>query len=450
MVSGDLVLLYTSLYLAVSLRYFAFSPTEFWKLFTTFTYLYLCAIVIMFIVGLYDATQTKNSWRFYQKILVSSIIWGAIGIFYFYLNPKVTIAPKTILLLNSILGFGTIALWRYIYNTFLSVNILKTNVVFAGFTPETEELIQTLQTEPERGYDVQGVIENSALPQHMNTLKSAPTLHMLQEQLTDKKPIHLLVISPEFATQNEFLKELYRHLFEQIQVVPLAQFYEDTMHRIPPFTFSEGWFLANLHEQQKKIYDRFRILLDYAATCILGIGFATTFPFVALLIKLTSPGPIFFKQERVGRHEKKFTLYKYRTMKVLGANGSAEMHGPEFAKDKDSRITIAGKFLRRTRLDELPQCINILKSDMSIIGPRPERPEFVQQLTAKMPFYSLRHLIKPGLTGWAQLHKAYYGTIEENLRKLEYDLYYIKNRGFLLDISILLRTVNIVIKMMGR
>jgi lipopolysaccharide/colanic/teichoic acid biosynthesis glycosyltransferase len=246
------------------------------------------------------------------------------------------------------------------------------------------------------------------------------------------------------------LKEIYSHLFEQIQVVELAHFYEQILSRIPPFTFSESWFLTNLHEQQKKMYDRFRIILDYTAALMLGIFFLITLPIVAPLIKLTSPGPIFFKQKRVGRQEKLFLLYKYRTMKVLGSNGSAEIHGAVFATKDDPRITSIGKFLRRTRIDELPQFINILKHEMGIIGPRPERPEFVQQLSTAMPFYSLRHLIKPGLTGWAQLQNSYYGTIEENLQKLEYDLYYIKNRGPLLDIAICLRTISVVLKMMGR
>ena len=145
-----------------------------------------------------------------------------------------------------------------------------------------------------------------------------------------------------------------------------------------------------------------------------------------------------------------FKVFKFRTMKALTADGSAETQGPQFASDKDSRVTGVGHFLRRTRIDEIPQFINILKGQMSIIGPRPERPEFVEQLTEKMPYYALRHLIKPGLTGWAQIHNAYYGTIEENLRKLEYDLFYIKNRNFALDASIILRTIATVLKMMGR
>jgi len=435
------------LLVSIWLRYFTFSLHEFPKLLGPFTILNIFGVICMFIVGLYDITQTKNTWKFFQKIVTSALCLTIIGIFYFYLNSKVTVTPKTILLLSSILGFGGIALWRYFYNTYLSKNLLQTNVVFAGYTLETEELIKTLEKEPERGYIVQGIID-STIPTTLSRFNSAPHLAVFKEKTNS--PIHLLVIAPEFTSREEFLKELYGYLFKQIQVIELAEFYEQIMERIPPFTFSESWFLTHLKEQQKKIYDRFRILTDYIIALLLGIFFIITFPFIALGIKLTSSGPIFFKQERVGRQEKIFILYKYRTMKALVSDGSAELNGPEFAKHKDPRITVIGKFLRKTRLDELPQFINILKNEMSMIGPRPERSLFVKELVKTMPFYSLRHLIKPGLTGWAQLQNTYYGTIEENLHKLEYDLFYIKNRGPILDISILLRTINTVVRMRGR
>jgi lipopolysaccharide/colanic/teichoic acid biosynthesis glycosyltransferase len=252
------------------------------------------------------------------------------------------------------------------------------------------------------------------------------------------------------GTDKQIVQELYQSLFQQISIISLSDFYESIMHRIPPFTFSEGWFVAHLQEQQKRIYDRLRILSDYLLALFVGIFCFITFPVIAIAIKLNSKGQIFFTQNRVGKGGLIFKVYKYRTMKSLSADGSAETNGPQFAASQDARITTVGKFLRLTRLDEIPQFINILKGEMSFIGPRPERPEFVAQLTEKMPFYSLRHLIKPGLTGWAQINKSYYGTIEENLQKLEYDLYYIKNRNFTLDISILLRTINTILRMSGR
>ncbi len=448
LLAGDLCILYFSLFLSVSIRNLELGNKTFSNLSPVLTPLYLIALITFFIIGLYDIGRLKNTWQFYQKIIYSALIWLVIGIAYFYLVPIISVTPKTILILNTFFGFGLIALWRSFYNHFLSRSIWKNNIVFVGLNAESAELINILQEEQNLGYEILGLVESPEnVPQSINIPVVTDLKSLAQNR---KKPIHLIVIAPAFASQPTFLKDLYGYLFQQVQMVELAQFYEEILNRIPPATFSEAWFLTNLHEQQKKMYDRFRILIDFSIAGLLAILFLITFPFIALAIKLSSKGPIFFVQERVGRINRTFRLYKYRTMKVLNSDGSAETTGPQFASQNDPRITSVGKILRRTRLDELPQFLNIFKNEMSLIGPRPERPEFVRQLTDKMPFYALRHLIKPGLTGWAQLHKAYYGTIDENLRKLEYDLYYVKNRGLFIDLSIMLRTINIVVRMRGR
>jgi len=445
LVAGDLITLYIGLYFALYFRYWKIPGQNLQDLLSPMTQLFFLAAVILFIAGLYDISKTKNSWIFYQKIIISALAWTVFGIIYFYINPKTAITPKTILLLTTIIGFGLVSLWRFFYNKFISTT-LKYNIIFAGVTPEAKELINNIQNNPRLGYFVLGVIgeQDSSLP----NVAYGKTIAEINNQT--KNFANIIVLSPHMTADENLLKELYQSLFQQVSIVNLSDFYETVMHRIPPFTFSESWFVANLREQQKKIYDRFRILTDYILAVIIGIFFIITFPLIALVIKLNSPGKIFFSQNRVGRQGLIFKVYKYRTMKTLAADGSAETGGPQYAADKDARITSVGKILRRTRLDEIPQFINILKGQMSVIGPRPERPEFVTKLTEKMPYYSLRHLIKPGLTGWAQVHNAYYGTIEENLQKLEYDLFYIKNRNFTLDISIVLRTINTILRMAGR
>lgn len=445
---GDLVGLYLGFFLALSLRQKQIRIQTIEELITPMSLLFLGALVVMFIVGLYDISKLKNSWTFYQKFIISAIIWMGLGVAYFYLVPSpAAAAPKTILLLTAIIGFGISALWRWVYNSLLSTTLWQTRIIFAGLTPEVNELMKLLVNEPQRGYLVIGLIvaSNETVPSEWSSIPQANSLTAL-----NVKNINLLVIAPQYGTDKNLAKELYPKLFEHVQILRLEQFYEEIFKRIPPFTFSESWFLSNLQEQQKKIYDRVRVLVDYIAAVLMGLIWLITFPFVAIAIKLTSSGPIFYHHTRLGRNRIPFTIYKYRTMKVLAADGSAEISGPQFAMSEDNRITKVGKFLRRTRLDEIPQFINILKNEMSLIGPRPERPEFVEQITTTMPFYPLRHLIKPGLMGWAQLHQDYYGTIEENLRKLEYDLYYIKNRGFLIDVAIILRTVNVVVGMKGR
>jgi len=450
---GDLISLYLGLYFALSIRYQTWPAPDFPELLWPVGKIFLLGVIVNFIIGLYDMSRCRNSWRFFQKIILSTLIWLVLGAFYLYFSRDVSRQPKTILVLTAGLGFGVMTLWRYLHNKFLAKNILKSQILFAGYTPEVKELVELVRKNPELGYSVIGIIEHQQnLDNYDQNMWSGCIWGKSLSDIYDRtdKRAELTVVAPNFSKNPELIKELYREIFHQGGVVSLASFYENTMKRIPPFTFSEGWFIANLQEQKKKMYDRFKILIDYAVAIIIGAVFLIIHLPIAAFIKLTSKGTVFYRQERVGRQGKIFKMYKYRTMKSLGADGSAEDSGPQFAKINDQRVTSIGKFLRRTRIDEIPQFINILRGEMSIIGPRPERPEFVAELNEQLTFYNLRHLVKPGLTGWAQIHKSYYGTIQENLKKLEYDLYYLKNRGPLLDTVIILRTLATIAKMMGR
>jgi exopolysaccharide biosynthesis polyprenyl glycosylphosphotransferase len=450
LLAGDLAMLTLGLFLAVSLRYWQLSAGEFALLLPTFATLFAMAAVIAFIIGLYDLTRAKNSWGFFQKIILASVVWTAAGISFFYLRPPIyvspghSITPKTILLLTALVGFGGIALWRFFHNRFLSHVLWQQTVVFVGCTKETLELISLFKREPGLGFAVVGIVHHTPV----EGILTSGTLEELKARL-GQRTINVIAIHAS-AASGRVLTELYEQIFRQIEIIDLAIFYERVTGRIPPFTFSESWFLSNLKEQDKKIYDRFRIFFDYAIAVIMGVVSAVAFPFIAFSIYLNSPGPVLFKQTRIGRGGRPFIMYKFRTMVSLTKEGSAETEGPQFASVGDARVTRVGRFLRRARLDELLQFINILKGEMAIIGPRPERPEFVEKLTAAMPFYSLRHLLKPGLSGWAQVQRSYYGDIEENLFKLQYDLFYLKNRGPILDLAILLKTINTLLRFAGR
>ncbi|NMC75077.1 MAG: glycosyl transferase, partial [Geobacteraceae bacterium] len=168
-------------------------------------------------------------------------------------------------------------------------------------------------------------------------------------------------------------------------------------------------------------------------------------PLIALAIKATSPGPVLFRQVRTGMHEKEFVLYKFRTMRTDAESGT----GAVWAQKDDPRVTPIGKFLRKSRLDELPQLLNVLKGDMSFIGPRPERPEFVEKLKEQVPYYSHRHFVKPGITGWAQIKYPYGASVEDALEKLRYDLYYIKNLSLTLDLLIFFETIKVILYSRG-
>ncbi len=439
---GDLISLYLGLYLAIFLRYLEIpSQTTINNIIGPFSWLFFITIIIAFISGIYDLGRAKNNFALYQKILFVAGVWTVLGVLFFYIVPQTNINPKTILVLTALCGFGLLSLWRFIHNRFVAATILKTKVIFVGFSNDTQKIVNTIIKSPQIGYELVGIITSQNCPANITCVKNLSDLKINPD---------LIVLDYNYQKNDVVIKELYQKIFQQISIIDLADFYEIIYRRLPPFTFSESWFLTKFQEQSKKIYDRFRLLTDFVAAVLMGIFFIITFPLIAITIKINSKGPVLFKQARVGRGGQIFFIYKYRTMKSLSADGSAETTGPQYATEKDNRITLVGKFLRATRLDEIPQFINIFKNEMGLIGPRPERPEFVDQLTKLMPFYALRHLVKPGLTGWAQLQRGYYGTLDENLGKLEYDLYYIKNRDSLLDIAIILKTISVVLEMKGR
>ncbi|NQY07062.1 MAG: sugar transferase, partial [Flavobacteriaceae bacterium] len=197
--------------------------------------------------------------------------------------------------------------------------------------------------------------------------------------------------------------------------------------------------------RDNRLYLVFQRLIDVLFSVIGLLGFTVLIPFVVIGNLFGNKGPLFYAQDRVGKNGINFKIYKLRSMVV-----DAEKNGAVWAKKNDARVTKFGRFLRQTRIDELPQFYNILKGDMSMIGPRPERPIFVEQLSKEIPFYGTRNIIKPGLTGWAQVNTEYGGSVEESLEKLQYDLYYVKHRGIFIDLNIIKRTLSTVIFFRGR
>lgn len=237
------------------------------------------------------------------------------------------------------------------------------------------------------------------------------------------------------------LQEIMACKLSGIEVVDAPSFYENMtgkllLENITPswFIFSDGFRITAPIRFIKRVND---VVLS-AAGIILVLPF---FPLFALAIKLDSPGPIFFRQVRVGEREKNFLLYKFRTMRVDAESAT----GAVWAQEKDPRVTRVGNFFRKSRIDEIPQLFNVLKGDMSLVGPRPERPEFIEQLKKVIPYYSERHFVKPGVTGWAQVRYPYGASVEDALEKLRYDLYYIKNLSITFDIMIILETIKVVL-----
>jgi exopolysaccharide biosynthesis polyprenyl glycosylphosphotransferase len=256
-----------------------------------------------------------------------------------------------------------------------------------------------------------------------------------------------VVIDPSHNVSKKETDSLVSLRLKGIPVLSLAEFYENFWFMIPVHDIGSDWFLRSQGFSMlgSPISMRVKRLIDLILSSVLLAISAPLVLFFGLLIKLTSKGPMFFTQTRVGLKSELFTIYKLRTMSI-----DAEASGAQWATENDSRITLLGKFLRQTRIDELPQCWNVLKGNMSFVGPRPERPEFTKELSEKIPYYDLRHLVKPGISGWAQVIFPYGASVEDSLRKLQYELYYIKNQSLLLDLNIMLRTLITIFQRSGR
>jgi exopolysaccharide biosynthesis polyprenyl glycosylphosphotransferase len=268
-------------------------------------------------------------------------------------------------------------------------------------------------------------------------------IHELGAVVEEKRPDLIVLAGVEDrALATQLIFEASRFPF---RLVELNHFYEAAFGRLPLKNLTPAWFMGLLHLHRRPYSRISKRTFDLAITAVAIVPVALLFPFVALLVRCSGPGAILFKQVRLGECGKLFKIYKFRTMVV-----DAERQGVAvWASAADPRITPIGRFMRRTRLDELPQLWNVLRGDMSIVGPRPERPEFLELLAKEVPFWERRHLVKPGITGWAQVRCGYTDDSLGAADKLSHDLYYLKHRSLLLDVAIAAKTAAIVVRGTG-
>jgi len=256
-----------------------------------------------------------------------------------------------------------------------------------------------------------------------------------------------IILAVTHALHGELVRAIMDCQEQGIQITLMPLLYEQITGRVPVEHVGDDWSLVLPldHAALGGFWPFFKRTMDILISGIGLIILATLFPILALAIHIESPGPIFYTQERVGKGGRTFRLFKFRSM-VVGA----EEGGAVWAEKNDPRVTRVGRFLRRTMIDELPQFINVLRSEMSIVGPRPERPEFVTELEEQIPFYKVRHSVKPGMAGWALINYGYSSSVRDALVKLQYDLYYIKHQSIYLDLLILAKTMGAMISFKGR
>ena len=432
---GDLIILYLSLWLTLLIRYEAdFTFTRWQQHFWPFSIIYFIWLIVFFIAGLYELSIARNNITFYNTLARGLAINVGLAISFFYFIPYFGITPKTNLFLNLIIFALLFSGWRNLYNYLIKSSTLLNNVLIIGKNKEIDQLDKIIKNNPQLGYRILKIVS----PQEIKT-----PFDLLE--MATQKNIKIIVTAINPYQDTKLVQSLYQCLPLKISFSDLPSFYEKILGKVPISSIGEIWFLENLTESQKNFYEAIKRMLDMFGSFIFGIVSLIFYPFITLAIKIDSKGPVFYTQRRIGQDGQIFKVLKFRSM-----TEDAEKNGAQWADQQDHRITRIGKFLRKTRLDELPQMWNIFTGQMSFIGPRPERIEFVQQLEKEIPYYQIRHIVKPGLTGWAQVNFRYGASVQDSIEKLQYELYYIKHRSFVLDLSILLRTIKIVLMGGGR
>jgi len=430
----------------------------------------LTYISILYIANLYDHYQDFRRHDSISQVILSCLA-GTLVVVLGFCFPAWRVIPRNFIEWHAVAFIWLTALWRYCFSAFALPVRLQRKVLIIGSGASGRRIAETIRQRQNSGLRVIGFVDDN--PQKAgSTIDGVPVLGDAQRlpELVQQQGVGLVVVAITHEKSPRLLEGLSRLSFQGNQLTDMPSLYEFLTGKVPTDHITDIWLFRNHLNRRMLYYRHFKRLTDLVlAIC----GLALAWPLMiltALAVRLDSPGAVFFRQERLGQDSKPFHILKFRTMVQ-----DAERFGPQFASADDSRITRVGRYLRLLRLDELPQLINILKGEMSFIGPRPEREVFVREFLAptpvmgpgrrasdpaglqvicgykeRVPHYGYRLLVKPGITGWAQVMHHYSASLEETKEKLEYDLYYIKNMGLLLDLAILLKTVRIVLFGRGR
>ena len=444
LIIGDIVIILFSFYFAFLIRMGKPIHSSEYGYKNVFLALLLLGIYLIsfYIFGIYNIKENFRSIRFLTLLLGAMIFVVLISIALFYAVPFVL--GRGIFLISLFLIGVLVAGWRLIFSSFIKLAVRQRNVLLVGEGDITGIIKNLTMEHPE--YNIVGLLSDRDELDEVEGIDILGNRRALEKVAVDER-IDDIVIVVDPAEDKELGMALINCRLRGINVLGLPSFYEQLTNKLPVSHIKEEWFLYSegFSNLRNKVYKRLKRVLDFCISLFLLILILPLGLIIAAAIKFSSKGPVYFRQSRVGELGKPFILIKFRTMVA-----DAENEGPKWAADKDPRVTAVGKIFRKTRLDELPQLVNVFLGDMSLIGPRPEREYFIEQLSKKIPYYSLRFSVKPGLTGWAQVNYRYGASPEDALEKLRYDLFYIKNMSLFLDFRILLRTIRVAIFGMGR
>ncbi|MHB1565360.1 MAG: TIGR03013 family XrtA/PEP-CTERM system glycosyltransferase [Acidiferrobacter sp.] len=400
-------------------------------------------LTLMTALGLYQRDLKEGRWGHFPR-LIMSLAFGFITLCVLIpFDPRFALPPVT-LAYAVVAAFCGTMLTRLAYLTLASRSAVRRQILVLG----TGRRARSIQALADGSLGLPGFRIVGFVPLGEQEETRGPHVLRLDgplATLVQRRHVTEIVVGSRDRRRNLPMNDLLQCKLAGVKVVDLTTFFERESGRIELDSINPGWLVFADGFRQGAMKAAVKRVFDVVAGCLLLVV-ALPFMIVAVLcIKLEDGGPIFYRQERVGQNGRAFMLLKFRSMRV-----GAEHDGtPRWASKDDNRVTRVGGFMRKVRIDELPQAINVLRGDMSFVGPRPERPYFVQQLIAQIPYYNHRHTVKPGITGWAQVRYPYGASVEDAVEKLKYELYYVKNNSLFLDFIILFQTVQVVIFQQG-
>jgi exopolysaccharide biosynthesis polyprenyl glycosylphosphotransferase len=391
-------------------------------------------VFIFYIFDLYDAKYYKTKIKFIANYTFAFVFIGFSVAAFFYLFSSLKYG-RGIWLIQLGLAYAALALGRIVVINYINKKVPKKKLLILGNSIGGQIIADELS---DAYCDFLGYLGENKAHAHFKYLGSLAEIdHFIQKTNPDA-----LVVADRRIVKDNVERSILKAKMRGIYIYDMPAIIESLKEKVPVHHIDDYWVIYNsfsgLHSNQYNI--RFKRFIDILFS---STGIIISFPLVAmaiLIIKLESKGPVFYRQIRLGFNENRFSIIKFRSM-----HHKSEENGAVWADKNDSRITRVGRIIRKLRIDELPQLINVLKGEMTIVGPRPERPEFVNMLKKEIPYYSLRHLIKPGITGWAQINYPYAASINDARHKLEYDLYYMRHLTLRMDITIILKTIKIIL-----
>ncbi len=430
---GDIATFIAALWLTLFVRYAEFPNGPFFLVhLLPFSALFLIWTLVFYMAGLYGKRTILFKSHLPQTILRTQFFNIVLAALFFFLAPGIGVTPKASLLIYLVISLLLIFLWRLVLYPRLSIPRVRMPAVLIASGSEAQHLVSEVNGNARYQIEFKKVYEPSEL--------AASTPQARRETLISTR-FSMLVVDGDDSRVQELLPELYAlpGMREGSTYIQFADLYEDVFDRIPLSLLHQGWFLQNVSATTPLLYAIAKRIIDIVGGLLMFLIMLIVLPFVWLAMRLEDTGPLFITQQRIGERGSRIRTYKFRSMRESDAG--------VWAGESTNQVTRVGAFLRLTSLDEFPQCLNVLKGELSLIGPRNDLEALGLRLAEALPFYNFRYLVRPGITGWAQINQQYEQghispqSIEETKVRLAYDFYYIKNRSLGLDIVIALKTI---------